>query len=202
MQQATGIILAGGKGRRINKDKALITLPDGTTLIQKCIEALKKVVSHTLIVSNHKEPYQDYGTRVVEDLINSKGPLGGIFTGLCYSTSYCNFVTGCDMPFPQPRLIERLLERCDGKDVVIPEIAGEVEPLFAAYSKNCLPVIVDHLQNNDLKIRNILAELKVERVGEKEIDKLDPRHLSFFNINTAEDLNKAQVLLSQMCDSG
>ncbi|NIM98923.1 MAG: NTP transferase domain-containing protein [candidate division Zixibacteria bacterium] len=202
MQQATGIILAGGKGSRINKDKALITLPDGATLIQKCVHALKKVVPHILIISDHEELYQDYGARVVKDLISDKGPLGGIFTGLCYSTSYCNFVTGCDMPFPQPRVIECLLERCDGKDVVIPEIAGEVEPLFAAYTKNCLPVIFDHLQNNDLKIRNILADLKVERVGEKEIDKLDPGHLSFFNINTAEDLNKAQVLLSQISDSG
>ncbi len=202
MQQATGIILAGGKGSRINKDKALITLPDGGTLIQKCIKALEKTVPDILIVANSREPYQDCDARLVEDLIKNKGPLGGIFTGLCYSTSHLNFVIGCDMPFPQPRLVELLLSKCDDRDVVIPEAGGEVEPLFAAYSKNCLPVIVDHLRNNDLKIRNILAELKVERVGEKEIDKLDPRHLSFFNINTTEDLNKAEVLLSQMSDSG
>jgi molybdopterin-guanine dinucleotide biosynthesis protein A len=202
MQNATGIILAGGKGSRINKNKGLIKLPDGRTLVEKCIGSLRRVLSDILIVCNEKEAYRDYGARLVEDLIKDKGPLGGIFTGLCYSASQRNFIIGCDMPFPQPGLIELLVKKCDGQDVVIPEIAGEVEPLFAAYSKNCLPVIVDHLQSNDLKIRNILAELKVETVGEKEIDKLDSRHLSFFNINTTQDLKKAQVLLSQMCDSG
>lgn len=202
MQNATGIILAGGKGSRIKKDKALITLPDGKTLIQKSIEVLRKVFSEILIVTNQKGAYRDYDAHVVEDLIKGMGPLGGIFTGLCYSTSHFNFVIGCDMPLPRPRLIELLLEKCGDQDVVIPETGGEVEPLFALYSKNCLPVIFNHLQKNDLKIRHVLKELRVDIVREKEIDAVDPEHLSFLNINTEEDLKKAQALLAQMLNSG
>ncbi len=200
MQNATGIILAGGKGSRINRNKALITLPDGRTLIQTCVEAVKQVCPEIVIVSNDKKLFQDLNARVVEDLIKGKGPLGGIFTGLCYSASWCNFVLGCDMPFPQPGLIRLLLERCDDNDVVIPHVAREVEPLFAVYSKSCLPVILSHIRKNDLKIRNILGELRVERVEESEISAADPKGLSFFNINTQEDLKKAVGMLQSASD--
>jgi molybdopterin-guanine dinucleotide biosynthesis protein A len=201
MYNATGIVLAGGKGSRINKNKALITLPDGRTLLQKCLDSLRKVLTEILIVTNRTELYQDYDASLVEDLVKDKGPLGGIYTGLSYSTTHCNFVIGCDMPFPQPRLIELLLQGCDDYDVVIPQTAGEVEPLFGVYSKNCLPVISDHLQKEDLKIRKIFEKLKVQIIREKRIDEVDPQHLSFFNINTEEDLRKAQALMSRIPSS-
>jgi molybdopterin-guanine dinucleotide biosynthesis protein A len=201
MYNATGIVLAGGKGSRINKNKALITLPDGKTLLQKCLDSLRKVLTEVLIVTNQRELYQDYDARLVEDMVKAKGPLGGIYTGLSYSTTHCNFVIGCDMPFPQPRLIEMLLQGCDDYDVVIPKTKGEVEPLFAVYSKNCLPVISDHLQKNDLKIRKIFEKLKVQIIKEERIDEVDPQHLSFFNINTEEDLRKAQTLMLRIPNS-
>jgi molybdopterin-guanine dinucleotide biosynthesis protein A len=202
MQSANGIILAGGKGSRIGENKALITLPDGKTLIQKSVDSLKKVFTQILIVTNEMGVYRGHDAHVVEDLIKNRGPLGGILTGLCYSTSYHNFVIGCDMPFPRVRLIELLLEKGDDQDVIIPESGGEVEPLFAVYSKNCLPVIFDHLLRHDLRIRNVLAELKVKTVEEKEIHRVDPERLSFFNVNTAGDLKKARVVMREMSSPG
>lgn len=195
MRQATGIILAGGKGSRINKNKALITLPGRKTLIQRCVESVSKACGEILVVANQRELFGDLDARVVEDLIKGKGPLGGILTGLCYSTSHRNFVMACDMPFPQPDLIKLLLERCDDHDVVVPQCGGEVEPLFAVYSKNCLPIIFDQMEKGDLKIRKVFERLRAAKVGEKEIDKVDPEHLSFLNINTEEDLKKAQTLM-------
>jgi molybdopterin-guanine dinucleotide biosynthesis protein A len=195
-KKATGIILAGGKGSRINRNKALITLPDGKALIQRSIGVLRGIFAQVLIVANRKELYRDFGVCVVEDLTKGAGPLGGIFAGLHYSTSHLNFVIGCDMPFPQPGLIRLLLEQCGDHDVVIPQASGEVEPLFAIYTKNCLPVINDHLQRGDLKVRSILTELRVRRVEEEEIDRVDPERLSFFNVNTSDDLKRAQALLS------
>lgn len=195
MPDATGIILAGGKGSRIKKNKALITLPEGQTLIQRCTETLHKVCGEVLIVTNDKDPYRNLGARVVEDIIKAKGPLGGIYTGLFHSRMHCNFIMGCDMPFPQPDLIKLLLQKCDHHDVVVPEINGEVEPLFAVYSKNCLPVMSTHIQRDALKIRDIFEELRTKKVREKEIERVDPKHLSFFNINREEDLMKAQAIL-------
>ena len=202
MQQATGIILAGGKGSRINKNKALITLPGGKTLIQRCVESVGKVCGEILIVGGQQELIGNLDVHVVEDLIKGKGPLGGILTGLCYSTSHCNFVMACDMPFPQPNLIKLLLGECNHYDVVVPQCRGEVEPLFAVYSKNCLPVVLDQIQKDDLKIRRIFRRLRVRKVGEEGIDQVDPKHLSFFNINREQDLRNAQELLSSITNEG
>jgi len=202
MQNASGIILAGGRGSRINRNKALITLPDGKALIQRSIGVLRDIFTEILIVANQRETYKDFSVQVVEDLIEGKGPLGGILTGLAYSTSHFSFVIGCDMPFPQPPLIKLLLDRCGDCDVVIPEAGGEVEPLFAVYSKSCLPVIIDHLQKDDLKVRSVLTELRVRKISEEEIESVDPERLSFFNVNTEEDLKKAQAILLQVPESG
>jgi GTP:adenosylcobinamide-phosphate guanylyltransferase len=65
-----------------------------------------------------------------------------------------------------------------------------------------LPVIVDHLQKDDLKVRNVLAGLSVRRVSEEEIDRVDPERLSFFNVNTDRDLKRAQAILPRVTDSG
>jgi len=201
MEKASAIILAGGKNTRIARNKAFIQLATGKTILQNTIDILQDTFPQIIIVTNSKELYLEFNVQTVEDLIKDIGPLGGIFTGLCYSTWYYNFVIGCDMPFPQIGLIKLLLEKCGDQDVVVPEIDGKVEPLFAVYSKNCLPVIFHHLQKHDLKIRHVLGKLSEKRIGEKEIDIVDPKHLSFFNINTGEDLKKAQALLAQMSDS-
>ncbi|KPJ49526.1 MAG: hypothetical protein AMJ41_02805 [candidate division Zixibacteria bacterium DG_27] len=193
----TGIILAGGKNTRIAKQKAFIQLEGGQPLIARIIKVLKALFPEILIVANNRDPYLDYGLPVVEDLIRGKGPLGGILSGLCLSTSKYNFVVGCDMPFIEAALVKFMLEGCEDYDVVIPETGGEVEPLLALYSKNCIPVIFEHLMRDDLKIRKILKKLKVKRIGEDLIEQLDPRHLSFFNLNTLEDQKRAQELLQR-----
>jgi len=194
MEKASAIILAGGKNTRIGKEKAFIQLPSGETIIGNTLNILRKIFPEIIIVTNRKEVYSKLNVQVVEDLIKESGPLGGIFTGLCYSTSNHNLVVACDMPFIQPALIRLLLDARGTYDVVIPEIDGEVEPLFALYSKNCIPVMIEHLQKRNLKIREIINKLHVKKIGTKEVNPVDPRHLSFFNINTEEDLRKAENL--------
>jgi molybdopterin-guanine dinucleotide biosynthesis protein A len=204
MEKARAIILAGGKNTRIARNKAFIELPTGETILQHTINILQEIFPEIIIVTNQsqdpefgKDAYLKFNAQVVEDLIKESGPLGGIFTGLCYSVSKHNFVVACDMPFIQPALIRLLLEECGNYDVVIPEIDGEVEPLFAVYSKNCIPVMFEHLQKQNLKIREVLSKLKVRKIREKEINQVDPQHLSFFNINTEEDLKRAKSLIAK-----
>jgi molybdopterin-guanine dinucleotide biosynthesis protein A len=205
MQKASAIILAGGKNTRIARNKAFIELPTGETILQHTINILQEIFPEIIIVTNQsqdpefgKDAYLKFKGQVVEDLIKESGPLGGIFTGLCYSVSKHNFVVACDMPFIQPALIRLLLEKSGNYDVVIPEIDGEVEPLFAVYSKNCIPVMFEHLQKQNLKIRQVLGKLHLKKIGREEIDRLDPKHLSFFNINTQEDLRKAESLIEKV----
>ena len=200
MKKASAIILAGGKNTRIARDKAFIQLPRGETILQNTLNILQKIFPEIIIVTNQKEAYLKFNVQVVEDLIKESGPLGGIFTGLCYSTSKHNFVVACDMPFIKPGLIRLLLDESGTSDVVIPQIDEEVEPLFALYSKNCIPVMFEHLQKQNLKIREVIGKLQVKKIGEKDIDRLDPQHLSFFNIKTEEDLRKAESLSGKMSE--
>jgi len=195
--KASGIILAGGKNTRIKTEKAFIQLGPDATLIENTVEIFQKLFSEIIIVTNNPQAYLKFGTKVVEDLIKDKGPLGGIFTGLCFSTSQLNFVLGCDMPFPNPDLINYILQKPAEYDLVIPETKGKTETLFARYSKNSLPVILSYMLKDELKVQNVLAELKVLKITSDEIHRLDPEHLSFFNVNTQQDLKKAKDLLSR-----
>jgi molybdopterin-guanine dinucleotide biosynthesis protein A len=194
MEKASAIILAGGKSIRIGRNKAFIRLSTGETILQNAINILRPIFPEIIIVTNRKEAYQKFNVLVVEDLIKENGPLGGIFTGLCYSASKHNFVVACDMPFIKPALIKLLLKESGNYDVVIPEVDGEVEPLFAVYSKDCIPVMLEHLQKQKLKIRQVLSKLHLKKIGAKKIDRLDPEHLCFFNINTEKDLRIAEDL--------
>jgi len=196
MEKASAIILAGGKNSRIGRNKAFIRLPNGQTILQNSISILQNIFPEIIIVANRKEAYREFDVSVVEDLIKECGPLGGIFTGLCHSESQRNFVTACDMPFIRPALIRSLLAESGTYDVVIPEVDGEAEPLFGVYSKNSIPIIFEHLQKRNLKMREVLAKLKVRTVTTETIDRVDPRHLCFFNINTEEDLREAERLAS------
>jgi molybdopterin-guanine dinucleotide biosynthesis protein A len=191
----TGIVLAGGKSTRIGKEKALLRFEGGQPLLVRIIEILRPLFGEILLIANRREAYLDYDLPVVEDLVKWKGPLGGIFTGLTHSTSEYNFVMACDMPFAEPKLISYMMERAIGYDVVIPEIGGEVEPLFAIYCKSCIPTIFEHLSAGSLKTREILEKLNVRRVTEEEIGRFDPDRLSFFNLNTPEDQKRAEELL-------
>ena len=195
--KATGIILAGGKNTRIGTEKAFIQLRPGSTLIQNTVETFEKLFSEIIVVTNNPHAYVKLGTRVVEDLIKGKGPLGGIFSGLCFSRSELSFVVGCDMPFPNPDLINYIIQKPVEYDVVIPVIDGKAESLFARYSKNALPVILSHLLKHQLKVQDALDNLKILKISSQEIQRFDPEHLSFFNVNTQADLKKAKDLLGR-----
>jgi len=194
--RASGIILAGGKNTRMGIEKSFLKF--GTkTLVENTIDIFKTIFSEIIVVTNNSRSFLKFGTIVVEDLIKNKGPLGGVFSGLCFSKSELNFVVGCDMPFVNPYLVKYMISKPEEYDVVIPEVDGRVESLFARYSKNAIPVILSHLLKDKLKTQNVLSELNVLKITTEEIERLDPEHLSFFNINTQDDLKKAMDLFSQ-----
>jgi len=190
--KTAGIILAGGKNSRIKTEKAFLQLKPETSLIENTLNIFRKIFAEIIIVTNNPSSYLGFGTKVVEDLIKEKGPLGGIFSGLCFSTSELNFAIACDMPFPNLELIKYIIQQPGEYDLVLPEIGGKLDPLFARYSKITLPVIFSHLLRGDLKVQAILPELKVLKIMPEEIEQFDPKHLSFLNINTPENLKKAK----------
>ena len=82
-------------------------------------------------------------------------------------------------------------------DVVVPLLGGQPEPLHALYSKACLGPMERMVRADDLKIAPLFEAVRVRYVDEGTIDRIDPRHLSFFNINTEADVEEAMRLLRE-----
>lgn len=187
----TGIILAGGTGSRMKMPKGLIAFDENSTIMERTVEILRSIFREVIIVTNMPDIYSKFDAKIIKDLVKGKGPLGGIYSGLLASASWYNFVCGCDMPFVKPALIKYLAALPKDYDILLPELDSLLEPLFAIYSKRCIPIMARNVKLNRLKIQDIFSELVVKRVGEREIDRFDPEHISFFNVNTRHDLIRA-----------
>lgn len=183
----TAIILAGGKSSRMGYDKALIEI-EGVTLIKRQLKLLKRFFKEIIIVTNSPQKYRLRGVKLIKDIIRGKGPLGGIYSGLIASSSFYNFVFACDMPFINSGLIKYMVSLKDNFDAVVPKPKKGYEPLFAIYSKDCIPKIRAIMRTGNLKVLNLFKKIKIRELKKKELSRFrDPLSL-FMNINTKEDL--------------
>ncbi|MDO8671493.1 MAG: molybdenum cofactor guanylyltransferase [Dehalococcoidia bacterium] len=201
----SAIILAGGRSKRLGRDKCLVKI-GGEQSILRVIERVGQVASEVLVVTaaNHPMPVLEgqEKVRVMVDRFPDKGALGGLYTGLEASTSIYSLVVGCDMPFLNVGLLRHLVESCMSSDVLIPRFDGYCEPLHAVYSKSCLPAIEKMLGMGNLKILSFFPYVEVKYLEEAEIDSFDPRRQSFFNINTEEDVRRADAIDAESGDPG
>ncbi|RLC65452.1 MAG: molybdenum cofactor guanylyltransferase [Chloroflexi bacterium] len=195
----TSIILAGGKSSRLGRDKALQAIGD-KSLLQWVIDRLIILSSEIIVVTAHGKAIPcSSATRIktVADIYPSKSPLVGIYSGLMASASPRAIVVGCDMPFLSVGLLKYMAQICSNFDIVIPQIEDKLEPLCAVYSKNCVAPIRWLLEQNELKISRLFTLVKAKYVEKDEINRFDPEHLSFFNINSKTDLGKAKKLVAE-----
>jgi molybdopterin-guanine dinucleotide biosynthesis protein A len=195
------IVLAGGKGLRLGRDKVREIIGD-RNLLQWVVSGLSCFNSDIIIVTVREKPLPQLNVyprfRIVTDTYPAKGALGGIYTGLAVSSSRYNIVVAGDMPFLNQALLHYMVDVSPGFDLVIPRVGNMVEPLHAIYSKGCLIPIERLLSQGNLKVRALFDLVKVRYVEADEIERFDPKHLSFFNINTGADLEIAQQLAKEM----
>ncbi|MDO9553452.1 molybdenum cofactor guanylyltransferase [Rhodonellum sp.] len=182
-------MLAGGKSSRMGADKGLVNL-QGKPMLQHGIEVLQSVFSEVTLVSNNPE-YLRLGLRVIPDLIANKGPMGGIYTGLCDSPFEMNFFVACDMPFIRSQAIEYVLAKAKNGEITLAGIGGKSQPLFGIYPKIFREEIKKNIDHNQLKMMVLIQELKSFTL---ELDVLGIEHdMTFANINTPEDLARMQT---------
>ncbi len=196
----SGVVLAGGQSRRLGRDKA-VELLGGQPMIRRVLEQVAGLTSENIVVVADQArgdalPLLD-NTRVVLDVYPGMGSLGGIFSGLAAAENGWAMVTACDMPFLNPDLLGYLLSLREGADVVAPVVEGRPEPTHALYSKKCLPFIEERLRAEELKITGFYGGVKVCYVEEREIRQFDPELLSFFNVNSPQDLERALALAAE-----
>lgn len=190
---AAAAVLAGGEGRRLGADKTSLEI-GGKPVLDGIVEQLSQVFSRLLLVVKNggSELEGRYGpqVRVVRDMVAGKGPLVGIYTALELSPAPYVFIMACDMPYPNPDLVRRLLSLAPGREAVVPRRGEYIEPLFAVYSRGIRERARERVESNRLKIHTLIDELDVRYLEEEEIAACDPGFRSFFNINTPEDLGQ------------
>lgn len=187
----SSIILAGGQSARLGKDKAFLEVK-GQFLIERIIDRLGQVGEEIIIVANEADRYHQFEAIVVSDVYPGKGALGGIFSGLNRATSHHSLVVACDMPFLNVSLLRYMQGLAAPYDVVIPRMGRLTEALHSIYSQDCLPFIEKQLQAGGLRIVHFFPHVRVRYVEQEETEIFDPEHLSFSNINSEADLERAR----------
>ena len=187
MSGVTGIVLAGGQGRRMGGvDKGLQLLHD-KPMVAHVIGRLAPQVDEILINANQNlEAYARFGYRVVPDAIGGfAGPLAGLHAGLGAATHELVLTVPCDSPFLPPDLLVRLQKQLAGKDLAVAKTADQPHPVFALVRTTVRKNLESFLSGGGRKIDAWYSTLQVVEVA------FDDEADAFRNINTREELNSA-----------
>lgn len=191
-------IQAGGRSTRMGRDKALLPF-QGTFLLDWTASRIAHLTDDLLVISINPELVSRISYPVFPDLVQGRGPLGGLQAALQYAKYEVVACVACDMPFVNPLLLAEEAHLLDelGVDVVIPEVGGQLEPLHAVYRKStCLPEIESTLMSGKSRLIDWHHAVKVHPMPEEVIRQFDPGRLAFFNINTPEDLREAELKIN------
>jgi molybdopterin-guanine dinucleotide biosynthesis protein A len=182
----TGIILSGGKNTRMGENKAFIEI-EGAPIVSRIHNLFKELFQEVVIVTNQQELFKNFDSKIYSDLLPNKGVLGGLYTGLFFSTFHYSFCVACDMPFIKKSLVQYIIKNIDGEDVIVPRTKDGLQPLHAVYSKNCLDPIKIIIEQGKYKIIDVYNRVNVKIIEEKDFISLDPVGESFINVNTPEE---------------
>lgn len=188
-KQLTGIILAGGKSKRLGKDKGLTSL-NGKPLIQYSIDLLEALNVPIIIVTNQLG-YEQFGYPIVEDAFKNKGPIGGIYSGLLQSKTEVNIVLSCDTPYVPVELIKQLIKASSHHQLTIASYEIQLHPLIGIYKRSLIDEFKKSIQENQLKLVSLCLELMAHKVPFESDTVISAR--SFTNINTLEDLKNQSI---------
>ncbi len=186
------IILAGGKSKRMGRDKAFLPFKN-KTFLRNILETLDSFCSRFLIVVNkdfdlYRKEIQNLKTPVIfiRDLNPYDGPLNGIVSALNQIKSDRVFIGTCDTPILSKKLLSYLLEKLENFDAVIPEIDGKIQPLNTFYSKNALEKALEVYQDNKKSLMAWLDKLNYKIIHKEEIITFDKEIFTYKSINTPD----------------
>ncbi|MEQ1793421.1 MAG: molybdenum cofactor guanylyltransferase [Nitrospira sp.] len=193
----TGVILAGGKSRRMGEDKRFLTVGE-STLLSRTVSVMTGLFQEVLIIiAQDSPPLTVLECTVHRDMIADCGSLGGLYTGLAKAATDRIFVVACDMPFLNPEMIRWFVECDPAADIVMARLPSGLQPLHALYGKRTLPVLERMATSQKLKIQDIVSEpsLRTTFVLPAEWGERDTLAQSFQNVNTPADLEAARAAL-------
>jgi molybdopterin-guanine dinucleotide biosynthesis protein A len=199
IENVSGVVLGGGKSRRMGQDKRILEW-EGMKFLDKVCLTMDKLFDEVLLVT----ATADYScahlpVRLVTDAVSQKGSLGGLYTGIKEASHPFVFVVACDMPFLNSVAISRLCS-LPASDVVMVKLSTGFQPLHGRYSKGCIPIMEQMIHEGNLRIQSVVnhSALSVQIIEESMFRDIDHFFYSFLNINTPSDLEFARKAASRL----
>jgi molybdenum cofactor guanylyltransferase len=171
-----------------------------TTLLERMVAELRKTFHEIVLVTSPAglaRPERLGDVTIVRDERAYQGPLPALALGLTAIRNDSAFVSACDAPLLRADLASSLCAMLGRYDAVVPEIAGLAQPLHAVYRKRCIAAINSMIARGDQRLVQIVEAVSVRKVAEKELRAIDPDLVSFINVNTLEDYQRALRLVSE-----
>jgi molybdopterin-guanine dinucleotide biosynthesis protein A len=170
----------------------------GRRIIDRLLDVFSDLFEEIILVTNRPQHFLKWDLTIVTDIIDLRSSLTGIHTGLFYTKNPYAFFSACDTPFLKKEMVEILIEQIEPKiDIIMPETSAGFEPLCAIYSKRCLKPAEDHLMADKVKIQWAFRSSRIKHIAENQLRPADPELRSFFNINTPQDLLRAEELAAK-----
>jgi molybdopterin-guanine dinucleotide biosynthesis protein A len=195
----TVIVQAGGESSRMGQDKALMPFM-GIPLVQRVLERLQPMADEMAVITNRPAEYDFLNVPLFADVLPGRGALGGLYTALQVATQPFVLLAACDMPFVNPDLLalQRDLLVKKEVDAVIPKTDHGIEPFHAIYRRStCLPAVEQVLQAGKWRVDSWLSAAQVCFLAHPDVHAINKMNqedflLSFWNLNTPEDYQKAE----------
>lgn len=193
------LILAGGQGRRMGTGVAKARLPlGGQTLIERSLAVLRPRFHKVYTIARDRAGWDGQGEDLLTDDRPERGPLVGLARGLGASEAEWCFLVGCDMPFLDGAVIERMAQYAFGVDAVALRTGRTYQPLHAFYRRSCLPVAEDILRQGGSSVQDLFRNVRVRALGPEDLGLSDHDLLSFRDIDTPEDYAQAEQIILRL----
>lgn len=192
----TGIILAGGAGKRFGHSKATIDI-NGEPLLDRVLRTVLSIADEVLIVGHPNPELVSATSRVsfAADPAPHKGPLFALASAIERCAPGVLLVVGCDMPFISEGLLRFEAALASRADAVVPRAEGRLQPLHAAYRTSIAETVPDVIQSGVTSMQGLIGHLRTRIVDQDEWSNFSPDGRCFFSINTPSDLRFAQSSL-------
>ncbi len=190
IKNCIAVILAGGESRRMGRDKAYVEFR-GKSLLNHAIKNLSPLFDE--IVLSVREPLSldvsQSNVVQVMDAGEGRGPIMGIAAAMAEVRTDWVFVTGVDMPFVVPAVLQQMADHRPGHDAVLAEVGGSLQPMPAFYAKGtCLPAMQSCIAQGRRSLMRLIPSLSTAILTEQELRPLDPDLRSFTDFDTPADM--------------
>ena len=185
---AAAVILAGGKSRRMGRDKLALTL-GGRTLLELSAERFAEEFKDVYISVADAAIYPEVtGSRIV-DILPGAGPMSGLHAALTNLPDEGVFLVAADLPYADARAAKRLIDLCGEKEACIIRLPdGKLEPLFGYYKRTLLPLCEAAIKSGDYRMTELIMGADTRFIAPNELGALWNDRM-ILNINYPEDYN-------------